>query len=330
MEYSIIPENEVQQEPPFETTDQPVHPERAFILANTVASSKEEVISRHVIPVFVKDNERVISHGDFIEVMQEATADVFSGERILMPSVRLSHPIKGRAPEAKDKSAKELLEHEKTLYYERMAFTIEISSVFEDISGNKLNLMVGGVKAYNLDNLYQKSGADQTFKIFIGFQNKVCTNLCVWSDGYVGDLKVKDAKQLRDGILKMFYQYDLERQLSFMKSLDQYALTETQFAQLIGRCRLYHYLSNEQKREIPALQLSDTQLNAVARDYYRDNSFCRETDGTINLWRLYNLFTGAAKSSYVDSFLDRMVSASSFTRDIRDALSGKSHSWFLN
>lgn len=48
-----------------------------------------------------------------------------SGETILEPTVRLSHPITGRIPEAKDKPARELLEHEKTLFYERMAFLIE-------------------------------------------------------------------------------------------------------------------------------------------------------------------------------------------------------------
>jgi hypothetical protein len=56
-------------------------------------------------------------------------------------------------PEAKDKAAKDLLEHEKTLYYERMAFIIEIPSIADDIDGNRLSLTIGGVKAYNLDNL---------------------------------------------------------------------------------------------------------------------------------------------------------------------------------
>ncbi|WP_343671721.1 DUF3871 family protein [Chitinophaga sp.] len=36
----------------------------------------------------------------------------------------------------------------------------------------------------------------------------------------------------------------------------------------------------------------------------KDDSFCREVDGSINLWTLYNLFTGANKSSYIDTFLE--------------------------
>jgi hypothetical protein len=77
-----------------------------------------------------------------------------------------------------------------------MAFIIEIPSIANDIDGNRLSLTVGGVKAYNLDNLYNRKGADEHFKVFIGFQNSVCTNLCVWTDGLLGDLKVKNGSQL--------------------------------------------------------------------------------------------------------------------------------------
>ena len=331
MEYNNIPDfKESINLPPFIQEEQVHTPERAFIVANTVPSTLDEIRRNHVIPVFIKDNEPVISQTDFIDVTLQSVNDIFAGETILRPSVRLSHPIKGRIPEAKDKAAKDLLEHEKTLYYERMAFSIEITSVQENVSGNALKLMVGGVKAYNQDNLYSKKGTDEHFKVFIGFQNTVCTNMCVWSDGYVSDLKVKDTKQLKDALLKLFYEYDMHQQLSFLHSLDNYSLTEHQFAQLLGRCRLYQHLSYQQKQDIPAISLSDTQLNAVAKDYYRDASFCRDKQGDINLWRLYNLFTGANKSSYVDTFLDRTVNATTFVAEIKQALIGKSNSWFLS
>ena len=61
---------------------------------------------------------------DFIDTTASLIADLFKHEQINAPQIRLSHPIKGRIPEAKNKSASELQEHEKTIYYERMAFTI--------------------------------------------------------------------------------------------------------------------------------------------------------------------------------------------------------------
>jgi hypothetical protein len=303
---------------------------KPFIQANTVESSLEEIRHSHVIPVFIKDNEPVISHGDFIESTYELVSDIYSRENILRPSVRLSHPIKGRVPEAKDKPANALLEHEKTLYYERMAFIIEVPTIYDDIDGNRLSLTIGGIKAYNLDNLYAKKGSDEHFKVFIGFKNAVCTNLCVWTDGYMGDLKVRSAGQLKGCIRSLIENYSASYHMHAMRKLKDYSLSETQFAHLVGRCRMYNHMPNGMKNDITPLLLSDTQLGTVVKDYYRDDSFCKDDEGNINLWRLYNLFTGSNKSSYIDTFTDRSVNSFRFVEDIRFALEKKDSNWFLN
>jgi hypothetical protein len=304
--------------------------DKAFINANTIASSIQEIRKSHIIPVFVKDNETLISHTDFIECTQDLVGSIFQGERILMPSIRLSHPIKGRIPEAKDRSAHELMEHEKTIYYERMAFVIEIPTISDVIDGNMLSLTVGGVKAYNLDNLYNKKGTDEHFKVFIGFQNKVCTNLCVWTDGYMADLKVQSIHQLKASIRTLIESYNQSYHLFHLKRLTNYSITEHQFAHLIGRCRMYNHLPNNVKSGMKPIFLGDTQIGSVVRDYYKDDSFCKMADGSINLWRLYNLFTGTNKSSYIDTFLDRSVNAFEFTEQLRHSLENHTTSWFLN
>jgi hypothetical protein len=304
--------------------------EKPFIEANTDGFTPDEIRDRHIIPVFVKDNETVISHSEFIDTTMEIVSEVYEGETILKPTVRLSHPIKGRIPEAKHKSAIELLERERTLYYERMAFIIEVPTVFGYVDGNPLSLTVGGVKAYNLDNLYNKKGVDEHFKVFIGFQNKVCTNLCVWSDGYIGDLKVNNSGQLKGAIRTLIEGYNQNLQLFVLSKLAEYSITEKQFAHLIGRCRMYAHLPGEMKNAVNPLLLGDTQINTVVKDYYQDNSLCRGDDGNINLWKLYNLFTGANKSSYIDTFLDRSVNAYRFIEQLRFALENKTTSWYLN
>ncbi|MBK7883023.1 MAG: DUF3871 family protein [Chitinophagaceae bacterium] len=304
--------------------------DKPFIQANTIEYSLEEIKNNHVIPVFIKDNEPVISHADFIETVQEVTQEIFTQETILSPSVRLSHPVKGRIPEAKNKPASELLEHEKTLYYERMAFVIEIPTVHDEIDGNKLSLTVGGVKALNQDNLYSKKGADEHFKIFIGFKNTVCTNLCIWTDGYMSNLKVTNTGQLKALIHTLFNNYNANFHLHTMRQLNEYSLTEQQFATLIGRCRMYTHLPKQMQTDIQPLQLGENQISAIVRDYYKDQSFCKEPDGSISLWKLYNLFTGANKSTYIDTFLDRSVNAFDFTDRLRMALKNESHNWFLH
>ncbi|NLR58162.1 DUF3871 family protein [Chitinophaga polysaccharea] len=311
-------------------TDDLISNNRPFIEANTVASTLQEIQRSHIIPVFTKDNEQVISHTDFIEAAINAAEELFKKELILKPNIRLSHPIKGRVPSARDKPVNQLLECEKTLYYERMAFVIEIPSISDHIDGNPLSLTIGGVKAYNLDNLSTKKGADEHFKVFIGFQNKVCTNLCVWSDGYIGDLKVKNQHQLYTAIYNLFSSYQTEKHLSSMKGLSNYFLTEQQFAKLIGKSRMYHHLPIAMKADIPPLLFGDSQIGTVVKDYYKDNSFCKMDNGNINLWKLYNLFTGANKSTYIDNFLDRSVNAYQFVNQIKKGLENWEFNWFLN
>ena len=302
----------------------------AFIGANTVEVNLQEIQKQHIIPVFSKDNEPLISHGDFIQTTYEVINHCFMGEDILSPSIRVSHPIKGRTPEARYKPASQLEDHERTIYYERAMFVFEIPSIQRTIDGQTLSLTIGGVKCYGDDKLNNKKGSAEHFKIFIGFSVKVCSNLCVWSDGAQVKLVVRSQGELMDAIMSMISHYNPEQHLRAMQRFTEHNLTEAQFAQVLGRARLYNYLPNEVKKEIPPLLFTDTQLGSVAKDYFQDQSFCRNDAGDINLWKMYNLFTGANKSSYVDSFLERSVNAFEFIHQLQLGLSGGSTNWYLN
>ncbi len=73
----------------------------------------------------------------------------------------------------------------------------------------------------------------------------------------------------------------------------------------------------------------DAQIGMIAKDYYQDKSFCRRGDGSICLWNVYNLFTGANKQSYIDTFLDRGVNAFEFVENLAHSIESKANSWFL-
>ncbi|RAJ04070.1 uncharacterized protein DUF3871 [Chitinophaga skermanii] len=68
---------------------------KPFLQANTEEFSFQEIRKDHTIPCFAKDNEPLISHCDFIDATTEIITDLFKGETILSPTIRLSHPIKG-------------------------------------------------------------------------------------------------------------------------------------------------------------------------------------------------------------------------------------------
>jgi len=300
-----------------------------FIEANTVEMAFDEIESKHIIPVWLKDNERLISHTDFIKATTDVFNTVYPNQQILSPAIRVSHPIKGRIPSARDKKASELLEEEKTLFFERMMFCIEVPGICTNVGGNDLTLVVGGVKAYSEDNLYQRTGADQHFKLFAGFQNTVCTNLCVWTDGFSGNLRVRSLDELYISIRSLLERYQFGFHLQHLDKLTETYISESQFAQIIGRCRLYQHLPYSHKQEISPILLGEQQLGAVVKAYYRDPFFQRSEDRSISLWKLYNLLTGANKSSYIDNFLERSVNAYHFIEQIRYALEGRGDSWFL-
>ncbi len=227
------------------------------------------------------------------------------------------------------KPAELLTEEEKTIYYERCAFMFEVPGISIVVNGNKLSLSIGGVRAYNTENLYGRK-SEEHFKVFIGFKNHVCINLCISTDGFLEDLRVMSIPELFNRVFQLITRFDAERQLNQLQRLSEYELSEHQFAQLIGRSRLYNFLPQRQKKDIEKLPLSDTQTSMVARDYYQDKSFCRSEDGNIDMWKVYNLFTSANKSSYIDTFLDRTTGSFIFIAELINHLRSSTTSWYLS
>ncbi len=301
-----------------------------FIEANTKEVTIEHLKDDCIVPVFSKDNEITISHPNFIESVWEAANRVFPSESIELPEIRVSHIIKGRTPEAIHKSVKDLLEEDKTIYYERMMFCFEIPSIHEDIAGNRLNLTIGGVRSYNHENLYSKKGMEK-FKLFIGFKNLVCCNMCVSTDGFKSELKVMNVNGLLNAAMQIFQEYNAAKHLYYMEAFKDSYMTEHQFAQFLGKSRLYQYLPNEQRRLLPQMLMTDTQIGIVAKSFYHDDNFSLpDNPKEISMWNVYNLLTGANKSSYIDNFLDRAYNATQLADGLNKALYGDcEYTWFI-
>lgn len=300
----------------------------SFIEANTIKVDLKHLKDDCIIPVFSKDNESTISHYQFINKAFETVKELFPDFSPKEPEIRVSHVIKGRIPSAIGKPAKELLEEEKTIYYERCAFLIELHQAKEVVNGNTLTLSVGGVRSYSLENLYSKKSVEK-FKIFIGYQNKVCTNLCIATDGFSNEVRISSINELHTDMVNLFSNYDRIKHLGMMERMSKYFLTEEQFAHLIGKIRLYQHLEkSEQKSKQPFL-LNDGQVNSVVRDYFNCPNFSRDENKNISLWNLYNLFTEANKSSYIDNNLERNVNVYEFINYLVYSLQNEQPNWFL-
>ena len=155
--------------------------------------------------------------------------------------------------------------------------------------------------------------------------------MCISTDGFKSELKVTSIVELENKIKNILVDYSSSRHLEKMQDLMNYSLNEKQFAQLIGKSRLYNHLPKAERIQLPELLLNDNHFNTIAKDYFNDKSFCKNKDGTINLWNVYNLLTGANKSSYIDTFLDRGLNAFGFVEGVSKAINGDSqYRWFLS
>lgn len=299
-----------------------------FIKANTKPVTLNHLKNDCVIPVFARDNESTISHFEFIDAVNELVRQQFPSEIINRPEIRCSHVIKGRTPYAIGIPAKELLAHQKTIYYERCAFIIEIPSITEIVNKNPLSLTIGGVRSYNEQNLYGRKTLER-FKLFIGFKNMVCLNLCISSDGYADSIRVSSISDLAGYIKTLISSYNKKRHLGMMEKLSKYHLNEIQFAHLVGKLRMYANMPNTERSLLLQVELTDNQVSHIVKDYYKCPNFGVDDNGNIDLWSLYNLFTEANKSSYIDSNFNRNVSAYEFIQNLGISLKNSSPNWFL-
>lgn len=300
----------------------------SFLDANTNAITMAELRNQCVVPTWA-NQELTISHQDFIDCVHDAAESFYQGETVNSPAIRVSHIVRGRTPDALGKRASELLECEKTQFYQRLAFAFTIPTIYETINGERLELCIGGVRNYNDLNLYRASKGVEKFSVFVGWRVRICSNQILTGQGVKLSLEVMDLRQLYLQVMELFNQFNPAKDIHLMQQLSNSYLSETQFAQIVGRMRLYQALPQGLSKRIPRLLITDSQINNVCRGYYSNPEFGGQ-GGEISMWNFHNLMTEANKSSYIDSYLQRAVNATEVSVGLNNALHGDStYQWFL-
>ena len=302
-----------------------------FIESNTNAITLEE-LSNNLIPTWA-DNSLTISHTNFIRTVRAAAEQVFGN---LTPvEIRTSHPIQGRRPEAIHKKQNELTENDKTIYYQRMAFISHVAGLSREINGQIVNLTIGGVRNYADDQLY-RTATPQRFKVFVGWQVRVCSNMMLTCNGNSGVIQCLTEADVFQKAIELFTKFNPEREniLTQLANLQTTRMTEQQFCNIIGRMRLYQALPVAEQHLLPPILLGDQAMNEATRGYFNNPNFCkREGEDGISCWNFLQLMTEAVKSSYIDKFTDRNQNALDITLGIQNALNGtdeEGYSWFLS
>ena len=302
-----------------------------FIESNTNAITLEE-LSNNLIPTWA-DNSLTISHTNFIKTVRNAAVQVFGN---LTPvEIRTSHPIQGRRPEAIHKKQNELTENDKTIYYQRMAFISHVVGLSREVNGQIVNLTIGGVRNYADEQLY-RTATPQKFKVFVGWQVRVCSNMMLTCSGNSGVIQCLTEADVFQKTMELFTTFNPEQEniLTQLGNLQSTRMTEQQFCNIIGRMRLYQALPIAEQHLLPPILLGDQAMNEATRGYFNNPNFCkREGEDGISCWNFLQLMTEAVKSSYIDKFTDRNQNAVDITLGIQNALNGtdeEGYSWFLS
>lgn len=304
-------------------------PSISFLEANTDSITLEELANKCVVPTWA-NQELTVAHQDFISCVHEAANSFYAGEKVNTPEIRVSHIVRGRIPSALGKKASELLECEKTQFYQRLAFAFTVPTIFETIRGQKLELCCGGVRNYSDLNLYRSSKGLEKFSVFIGWRMKICSNQILTGEGVRFNMEVTNINELYRNVLELFNSFNAAKEIHLMQTLSDTYLSETQFAQVVGRMRMYQALSPARQKAIPRLLITDSQINSVCRDYYTNEVFGVK-DNAISLFDFHNLLTQANKTSYIDNYLQRGVNATEVSVGLNNVLQGldNKYSWFL-
>ena len=302
-----------------------------FIEANTSGITLKELTEKNIIPTF-GDNSLTISHQNFIGAVTQAAGEVF-GE--LTPvECRVSHPIIGRIPSAQHKKASELTGEEKTVFYQRLAWVCHVSNLVRTINGQPTHLCIGGVRAYNEDKLYSKR-SPMKFKIFVGWQVRVCSNLMLTCDGFTGSVECMTEADILQKSMELFSAFTprKEETLLLLEGLKETPLTEEQFCKLVGRLRLYQYLPASEQRRLPSLQIGDQAVNAMVKGYVSNPDFGKKEGEEFTCWNLLQLATEAVKSAYINCWLERNQNCTDFAVGIQNAVRNndtEGYGWFLS
>ena len=302
-----------------------------FIESNTQAITLDELTNKNIIPTFC-DNTLTISHQNFIGSVVEVAKKVF-GE-LTVPELRVSHPIIGRVPSAQHKKASELRDDEKTTFYQRMAFCAHVKNLTRTINGETVHLCIGGVRAYNEDKLYNRQST-MKFKIFVGWQVRVCSNLMLTCDGNSGTIDCMTEADIMQKSFELFNGFNPHKEdtLRLLENLSSTTISEEQFCQIIGRMRLYQFLPLTEQKQLPPLTVGDQAVNAMVKNYISNPNFGKKEGKDFTTWNLMQLANEAAKQSYIDKWLDRNQNCTDFSIGIQKAINGEDtegYSWFLN
>ncbi len=263
------------------------------------------------LPSDPKKAERLgLSHGKIVDCVLQTAKEAYEDPDCRVKSIR--GRMYTEVPPDRPDSVRDS-------YFDTIAFLIEIPSVIQQIGDHQVTLSLGGLRAYpGLHQPLQFVRRDGLFQLLIGYNVYVCTNLCYHTEGVQLEVHANTEEELRMEVRKLIQSFNIQKPLAEYRNWQQSRLSSSGIDELFRNLR--NRASQEPRKKkstrgqdgvrIDALNARRLglpfDLNQVARARHglrKDPHFRRDTDGSITLWNLYNLFTESLKDAQPDRFL---------------------------
>lgn len=309
-------------------------PQPSFIEANTSEVSLSDLKTKCIIPTFGMTNELTLSHQEIAESIYAAAAEKYGKNNVSDMEFRVSHPISGRTPDAIHKKTNELLDSEKTLFYQRIAACLTVKSKSGTLCGEDTNFTIGFVRSYHTTNLYG-SKTPEKITIYCGTAVRVCSNLCLSLNGLRDNVECMTGADVYQNISELLdsYQANYNQDMERLEGLGRTRITISQFCRLIGRLRLYQALSTQEQHKLPEILLGDALCNEATRLFVSSRWGLKDGQDSINCFEMLQCFNEACKQSYIHNFLSKNVNCTELCLNVQKVLEGDNenpYSWFLS
>jgi len=325
-----VPEAQIVSVEPFPVATEEEAP-LPFIEANSAAVSWKELTEESILPSYA-DGEIVVPHSHFIQALVMAAHDALPQDTFGPVEIRASHLTQGRVPSAIYKKTSELLESDKTKYWERICFCVQITSRQTTILGEPCTLTFGGCRSLQDINFHSRKSSE-VFQAYISFRARICSNLMIsLQDGLKDRIEATGPAEIYAAAYQLFSQFNAEENLRSLDGLGRTRITVDQFTHLIGKLRYYNCLSTADKRELPfQIELGDSQVYAATRNFVSGHFGLNGRD-SVDLFQMLNCFNQASKSSYLHNFLLKNANCTELALGVQRSLEGTNHDydWLLS
>lgn len=304
----------------------------AFIEANTSAVTWKDITEDSILPSYA-DGEIVVPHSHFIQAVVMAAHDALPNDTFGPLEMRASHLTQGRIPSAIYKKTSELLESDKTKYWERICFCVQVKSRQTNILGEPATLTFGGCRSLQECNFHSRK-TSELFQCYISYRARICSNLMIsLQDGLKDRIEASGPAEIYAAAYQLFSQFNAEENLRSLDGLGRTSITVEQFTHLIGKLRYYNCLSTAAKKELPfQIELGDSQVYAATRNFVNSHFGINGRD-SLDLFNTLNCFNQSVKTnSYLHNFLSKNANCTTLIQGIQRSIEGINHDydWLLS